>query len=438
MAQNAASLHQGGSADVVIVGGGPAGSTAAILLAQHGHRVVLLEKARHPRFHIGESLLPANLPLFERLGVADQIQSIGMKKIGAEFVSQTHGHSETFLFADAWDKNMQSAYQVRRSDFDAILIRRAAQVGVTVVEGCRARQVDLTGVRAGVDAEIEGGADGGAALHWDANFIIDASGRDTLIANQLAIKLRNKNHNSAALYAHFAGAERYTGDREGIISLYWFEHGWFWFIPLADGATSVGAVVWPYYLKSRKIPVRQFFLDTIQQCQPLADRLAKASLTSEVEATGNYSYAASHTHGRNYLLLGDAYAFIDPVFSSGVWFAMHSAVAGAQAVDTCLRVPARAGSALKAFDRTVRRGPRKFAWFIYRISAPTMREFFMQPRNILRTKEALLSLLAGDIFDRTPIWPSIAAFKTMYGMSSLFNWRRSIAGARRRRQNINS
>ena len=432
MAQNAASLHHGGSADVVIVGGGPAGSTAAILLAQRGHRVVLLEKARHPRFHIGESLLPANLPLFERLGVAGQIRSIGMKKIGAEFVSHAHGHSETFLFAEAWNKSMPSAYQVRRSEFDAILIRRAAECGVTVVEGCRARQVDLSGARTGVEADIEGGP----RLHWDASFILDASGRDTLIANQLAAKLRNKRHASAALYAHFVGAQRYSGDREGIISLYWFEHGWFWFIPLADGATSIGAVVWPYYMKSRNNPLRQFFLDTIQQCRPLADRLAHASLVSEVEATGNYSYTASHTYGRNYLLLGDAYAFIDPVFSSGVWFAMHSGVAGAQALDICLRTPARAGSALKAFDRAVRRGPRKFSWFIYRISAPTMREFFMKPRNILKTKEALLSLLAGDIFDETPIWPSIAAFKILYGISSLFNWRRSLAGARRRRLNI--
>lgn len=433
MAQNIASISATRSADVVIIGAGPAGSTAAILLAEKGHDVVLLEKARHPRFHIGESLLPANLPLFERLGVAEQIRAIGMEKQGAEFVSPAHGRGETFLFAEAWNKSMPYAYQVRRSAFDEILIRRAAQCGVAVVEGCRARHVDLNDRgRARVAASL----DDDTAATWDARFVIDASGRDTLIANQLGAKRRNKKHASAAMYAHFTGAERYPGSRAGIISIYWFEHGWLWFIPLADGATSIGAVVWPYYMKSRKSPVRDFFLNTIQQCEPLANRLANAQLVSDVEATGNYSYAANHSHGKNYLLLGDAFAFIDPVFSSGVWLAMNSAVAGAEAVDCCLRVPSRAASALKKFDHVMRHGPRELSWFIYRITKPIMREFFMHPRNPLRTKEALLSVLAGDIFGKTPIWTSLAVFKSVYFASSFFNFRRSLAATLRRRQNI--
>lgn len=422
------------TAEVLIIGGGPAGATAGILLAESGYDVALLEKARHPRFHIGESLLPANLPLFERLGVAAQIRAIGMEKWGAEFVSPWHARGETFQFADAWDKRQPHAYQVRRSLFDEILLRRAAAVGVRVEEGCRARRVEL-GAH-GARSRVEALAEDGTASAWEARFVIDASGRDTLLANQLGIKRRNAKHNSAALFAHFAGVGRQAGAQAGNITIYWFEHGWFWLIPLADGATSVGAVVWPYYLKSRTQPVARFFLDTIQLCPPLAERLANATLISEVEATGNYSYSATHSHGANYLLLGDAYAFIDPVFSSGVWLAMHSAVAGAAAVDTCLREPARAAAALRRFERVMRHGPREFSWFIYRITSPTMREFFMHPRNVLRMKEAMLSLLAGDIFGRTPIWAALRTFKGLYYLTQLLNPGRTLAAARRRRSNI--
>ena len=422
------------AADVVIIGGGPAGSTAGILLAQQGYDVVLLEKEQHPRFHIGESLLPANLPLFARLGVDAEIRAIGMEKWGAEFVSPWHGRSETFRFADAWDRDPPHAYQVRRSAFDEILLRRAERQGVKVFECCRARHVELGdgSVAARVDAE----STDGASRTWSARFVIDASGRDTLLANQLGVKKRNARHNSAAMFAHFSGAKRYTGSNEGNISLYWFDHGWFWFIPLADGATSVGVVVWPYFMKSRKIPVREFFLQTISSCAPLAERLSGAQLVSDVEATGNYSYSATRTHGRNYLLLGDAYAFIDPVFSSGVWLAMNSAVAGAEAVDRCLREPKRAAAALRKFDRILRHGPRQFSWFIYRVTSPTMRDMFMNPRNVLRMKEAILSVLAGDIFGGTPIWPSLNAFKSAYYISALLNPRRSLAALRRRRHNI--
>ena len=422
------------TADVVIIGGGPAGSTAAILLAEAGHRVVLLDKDRHPRFHIGESLLPANLPLFERLGVADEIRAVGMQKWGAEFVSPWHGRAETFQFSEAWDKSQPYAYQVRRSVFDEILLRRAGHQGATVIEGCRARDVQFHDEPASVVVTAD--SDDGSRLSWDTRFLIDASGRDTFLANHFGIKRRNRKHSSAALYGHFAGAVRHIGQPAGNISIYWFEHGWFWFIPLADGATSVGAVVWPYYSKSRTVPVREFFLNTIQLCPPLAQRLAAATLLTEVEATGNYSYAADRCHGSNYLLLGDAYAFIDPVFSSGVWLAMNSAVAGATAVEACLSHQQRAPVALKEFARVMRHGPKTFSWFIYRVTSPAMRELFMHPKNPMRMKEALLSVLSGDIFKTTPIWTSLAAFKGVYFVSAMANLSRSLTAWRRRQANL--
>jgi flavin-dependent dehydrogenase len=420
--------------DVLIMGGGPAGSTAAIRLRQLGHDVVLLEKARHPRFHIGESLLPANLPMFETLGVADRVRAIGMEKWGAEFTSPWDGRHQEFEFASAWDKSLPLAYQVRRSRFDEILIRRAAELGASVLEGCRAHEVEFS--RDAKSARVAALHDDGRAETFEARHLIDATGRDTLLGNRLAAKRRNPKHNSAAMYAHFTGARRESGKREGNIGIYWFDHGWFWFIPLSDGNTSVGAVVWPSYMKTRDVALRDFFQRTIALCPPLAERLAGAELSTEVEATGNYSYGCDHSHGANYLLVGDAYAFVDPVFSSGVMLAMTTATAAAEAIDVCLRTPERAASALRRFDRIVRRGPRQFCWFIYRVTNPTMRELFLGPRNVLRMKEALLSVLAGDIYGRTPIWGSLRAFKGLYYLMSLANLGRSLRAARRRAVNI--
>jgi flavin-dependent dehydrogenase len=421
--------------DVLVIGGGPAGCTVAPLLAARGHKVVMLEKARHPRFHIGESLLPANLPLFERLGVAEEIKAIGMEKWGAEFVSPWHENKQEFQFAEAWDKSMPYAYQVHRAKFDEILIRNAGKKGVEVHEGCRARAVDFLPDDGGVVVRAE--HDDGRTSQWRARFLVDASGRDTFLANRFQIKHRNPKHNSSSLYGHFAGARRHPGRAAGNITIFWFEYGWFWFIPLHDGATSVGMVTWPHFMKTRgSRSLAQFLLDGIAMCPALAERLKDARLISEVEATGNFSYVSERNHGPNYVLLGDAYAFIDPVFSSGVLLAMNSGFLAADAIDTCLTRPAAATTALQEFDRLMKHGPKEFSWFIYRVTNPTMRELFMHPRNVFRVKEALLSLLAGDIFGKTPIWRSLYVLKIIYYLAALANPRRSWMAWKKRRFNI--
>jgi flavin-dependent dehydrogenase len=342
--------------DVLVIGGGPAGSTISALLAQRGRDVVLLEKSRHPRFHIGESLLPFNMPLFERLGVAAEIESIGMPKYGAEFVCPGHEKSVMFEFVNALDNAFPSTYQVRRSEFDAILFRNAARKGARAIEDCRVTGVTFHSGGAEVTAREAGGSE----RAWQTRFVVDASGRDTFIANRLGLKARSRKNNSAAIYGHFAGATRLPGKAEGNITIFWFDHGWFWFIPLSDGATSIGAVCWPHYMKSRTSPPRQFLLDTIALCPALAERLRHAELVSPVTATGNYSYSAGRATGANYILLGDAYAFIDPIFSTGVYLAMHGAFVGADTVETCLDEPRRARRALAAYDASAPPGVRGF------------------------------------------------------------------------------
>ncbi len=418
--------------DVLVIGGGPAGSTIATLLARQGRRVVLLEKAVHPRFHIGESLLPGNAELFERLGVRDQVERIGMPKWGIEFVSPDHDHRSYLEFADAWDKTQPYSWQVRRSELDELLFRNAGAQGASALEGWRVRDVAFDEAGATVEAEH---AQGRAS--WRAAFVVDASGRDTVLANKFRCKHKNPRHNSSALFGHYTGAHRLPGRREGNISLMWFKHGWFWFIPLSDGTTSVGVVCWPYYLKTRNKPLPEFFADTIAMCPELAARLSDARLVGdEVHATGNYSYSSDHASGDRYLLLGDAYTFIDPMFSSGVYLAMRNAFDGAEVVASRLDQPARAAAARRRYEALVRKGPNEFSWFIFRVTNPTIRQLFMYPANPLRVKEALLALLAGDLYGKSPIKPSLWALKAIYYVISLRHLGRSVRGWRQRKINL--
>lgn len=416
--------------DVLVIGGGPAGSAIATLLARQQRRVVLLEKDHHPRFHIGESLLPGNVEQFERLGVREQVDRIGMPKYGIEFVPPDDPHRSFVDFSEGWDPSKCSAWHVRRSELDELLFRHAAAEGALAQEGVKVREVDFDDDGATVRAVGEDGK----PRQWRTRFVVDASGRDTLLANKLRCKQKNPEHSTTALFGHFCNARRLPGRREGHISICWFQHGWLWFIPLADGTTSVGAVCWPYYLKARDKPLKEYFLDTIAMCPELHDRLKDAVLVDDrVHATGNFSYSSSHCTGERYLMIGDAYAFIDPMFSTGVFLALQSAFDGAELVATALDRPAELARARRLMEKRITKGPRDYSWFIYRVTNPTIREMFMHPKNMFKVKQGLMTLLAADLGHGWRYRMSLSMFKALYYFVSMLNWRRTYEGWKRRR-----
>lgn len=424
----------GQTCDVVVIGGGPAGATTAARLAERGRQVVLLEKGHHPRFHIGESLLPMTLPLLEELGVLDEVHArIGMLKPGAEFNSDTHPkRRQVYYFREAWDKRYPYAYEVRRSEFDDALFRNAASKGADAREGVRVTGVEF---RAAGGARVRAVDESGAEQIWETRFVVDATGRDTLLSRRFDLRERNPAHNSAALFGHFNNVERRDGDDAGNISVYWFDHGWFWMIPLRDGTMSVGAVCWPEYLRGRDCSPAEFLMRTIALSPGMQARMAGAVLIGEVQATGNFTYLSKMAYGAGYLLVGDAFAFLDPVFSSGVHLAITGGFEAAATVDAVLDRPADAARLCARYERRLRRGMKTFSWFIYRFNTHAMQNLFLSPRNTFRMLEAVTTLLAGDVFRRTPMDRSIGLFKLIYYITALVHLPASWAVWRRRRRN---
>ncbi|HWX48327.1 MAG TPA: NAD(P)/FAD-dependent oxidoreductase [Roseomonas sp.] len=406
----------GGSCDVLVIGGGPGGSTAAALLAERGRHVVMLEKERHPRFHIGESLLPQNLRIFERLGVAEAVRAIGVFKPGASFVSDEHGNKVSFSFADGLNKAYTHSYQVRRAEFDELLFRNAAARGAEVHEGTLVTDVALGGAQG---SRVTARDASGREHVWHARFVIDASGRDTLLAKQQGGKQRDAHTNTAAIYGHFRGVAPCEDCPEGNIAIHLLDDGWCWIIPLPEGITSVGVVGTPAFFKRRKGSFEAFLRESLDASPSIRARMEGAELASPVTTTGNYSYRAKVMQGEGWLMVGDAFAFLDPVFSSGVMLAMASAELGAEAADTWLDDPARAEPLLRNFEHKVRRAISSMAWLIYRINRPVLRDMFMQPSNRFRMRDGLVSLLAGDVHADTNRQLPVLAFKAVYGALSL-------------------
>jgi flavin-dependent dehydrogenase len=421
--------------DVLVIGGGPAGTTAATLLARKGWKVTLLEKARHPRFHIGESLLPMNLPILERLGVLEQVRAIGVHKLGADFPLQDEADTtNVFRFDRAINPKFGYAFQVKREEFDQLLFRHALANGVDAREQVQVERVEFEDERPRVVHARD--ADGNA-LAFRTRYLVDASGRDTFLGNKLKLKRKSELHQSAAIFSHFTGVQRRPGEDAGNITIDRFEHGWYWLIPLRDGVMSIGAVCFPEYLKQRRGKNEEFLMQTLQATPSVWKRMANAERIAPVHVTGNYSYSCSRMHGPGWVMVGDAYAFLDPVFSSGVYLGMNSAEHACGVVDGALRDPASETALQAAMAKRLTRGLKHFSWFIYRFTTPVMQQLFASPRNDWQVEQAVISMLAGDVFDNRAVLRRLRLFRLVYATNALLLAPKAVRGWLRRRRQIN-
>lgn len=408
------------SCDVLVIGGGPAGSTVSALLASRGIDTLVLEKDRHPRFHIGESLLPRNMDLLRRLGLEEEIRRIGVLKRGADFTCPGDDRHVVYDFSEALAPDEPTAFQVRRAEYDEILIRNAERSGARVFEETRMTAFELG--EAGVSATARGPE--GTDYEIDAAYLIDASGRDSVLSRKLDLRRRDPNHASAAVFGHFDGVRPRPGEEAGNISVYWFDAGWFWVIPLQAGCTSVGMVCHPDYLKGREGDLESLFRRTVETVPDLSARMSGAEARTALQGTGNFSYRSERMTGPRYFLVGDANAFIDPVFSSGVYLAMQGAEYAAEAVAACLADPAGAVRYRRRYERRVRRGLSTFSWFIYRFRSPAFRFLFTHPSDRFAIRATVISVLSGDVFGRVRLWPGLWLFKALYwGASAVLRLR---------------
>ena len=374
-------------ADVLIIGGGPAGSTAANLLAHDGHDVLVLEKEIFPRFHIGESLLPIDLPIFERLGVKLDYASF-IRKDGAEFIDERSGATATFVFAEALDGTPQSAYQVERSRFDHVLLQQAEARGARVRHGVRVETMTVEDDAVRVDSK-----DGG--VHR-ARFLIDATGQDALLARAHRTVQPLKGFGCVAVFRHYDGLAPAISDEllaTGNIKILMVPDGWMWLIPLAGARLSVGIV-------SRNAVSSPETLDAAIAASPITQRLIAGAVGTEPRIIRNFSYRNRRAYGRRWGCAGDASCFLDPVFSSGVSLAMLSAESVAERVSAALRAGTEDDpDLLAAHAARMEVGYRTFSAVIYRFyHAELVQRLFFQDTEGEPLRPGITSVLGGDFW----------------------------------------
>jgi flavin-dependent dehydrogenase len=382
--------------DVIIVGGGPAGSTAANLLAQAGHRVLLLEKETFPRFHIGESLLPIDLPIFARLGVELDANAF-LRKDGAEFIDERTGQTATFLFAEALQGTPGSAFQVERARFDHVLLRRAATCGADVREGMKVDRIDVNEDSVDVALANSGDGDGGGpALHHRARFLIDATGQDAFLARTHRTVEPLNGFGRAAVFRHYEGLHPDVAAElavTGNIKVLMIPSGWVWLIPLRGARISIGVV-------SRETGISPELLEKVIAESALIQRIIAGAVPTVPRIIRNFSYRNRRAYGPRWASAGDASCFLDPVFSSGVSLAMLSAESVADQLSAALRAGREADPDLLA-DHAAKMeiGYRTFAGLIHRFyNSGLVAKLFFADTVGQDLRPGITSVLAGDLW----------------------------------------
>ena len=319
---------------VVVIGGGPSGSTASTLIAQAGRQVQLFEREHHPRFHIGESLIPETYWILKRLNMLPKMKrSHFVKKFSVQFVNQHGKLSEPFYFWDNKPHECSQTWQVRRSEFDHLMIENAREHGVKVFEGTRVLEVLWEGERAvGVKVQDEEGSVGEVR----ADVVVDASGQSSMIMSRLNLREWDPVLRKSAVWTYWEGAYRDTGRDEGATMVLQTKgkHGWFWYIPLHDNIVSVGVVAaYDYLFKNRdSYDYEKIYFEQVDLCSEVKRRISSGKRVTQFFAQKEYSYRSKRAAGDGWVLVGDAFGFLDPLYSSGVLLALKSGSLAADAV----------------------------------------------------------------------------------------------------------
>ncbi len=395
--------------DAIVIGGGPGGSTTAALLAQQGHRVLLLEKEHFPRFHVGESLLPYNMEVWQRLGIVEEMTRRYIRKEGAVFVSAEDGATNRYYFRQGVHPEYTYAFQVPRSDFDDLLLRNAVRLGAEVREGVRVKEaIWEKGRLVGVRAQEEGASED---TEFRARMVVDASGQQTFLGSALSLKIPDPAHRKVALFAHWDGAEREGGSDEGniLISSCPDARGWIWFIPFKGERTSIGVVMDSEVFRARgERSLDDLYEGMLRSVPLLWRRLEGARRTVEVHSIANFSYRCRQYAGPGWVMVGDAAAFLDPIFSSGVYLAMASGARAADVIHAALergRLPQPQD--FRGFVKTSRAGLSVFTRFIHGWYEPSFRYVFMRPPpGDSAIQRVVTAVLAGEVKPglRTSFW----------------------------------
>jgi flavin-dependent dehydrogenase len=380
--------------DVAIIGGGPAGSTAATLLAKAGRRVIVFEREKFPRFHIGESLLPFSIQTFDRLGVREKLDQTFLPKFGGEIMAACGTGGVKFYFKDGFRSQRDRAYQVTRSDFDKLLLDHSRENGAEVREEAEVKGLDFNTDQ--VKIEIEDSS--GTRSRIEARYVLDCSGRQTTLGSFFHLKKTYDHLQKFSVFAHYENIERLPGRDATLIRMVRGLDRWFWMIPLTDTRTSIGVVMDTATFRATKLPP-QVALEKFIAEQPLmSERMKNAIRVSPVYSTGDFSYRNTRLSGERWLLAGDAAGFIDPVFSSGVFLAIMSAEKAADTLDEVLRNESERRRLFAKYSRTVNRIMDIYLTFVnaWYQRGKEFLEVFLNPTETMQIAAAVNAVLAGN------------------------------------------